>query len=257
MKGEGKEGMGGTRRSILRRKTAETEILVDLDLDGSGQGSSREDLVRIYTGLGFLDHLLASLAFHAGWRLELLCRGDLGVDDHHSAEDCALVLGEALSRCLERGGRTVRFASAYAPLDEALSRVVVDLSGRPFAVVDLGLETAMVGDLAFENVSHFFQSLASSARMTVHVDLIRGGNAHHCAESAFKALALALREACALRDKIDTSPRGAEASGKGAVASGKGAVVLEELDRSGFDDLAMGLAERSDRASRKATGGMK
>ena len=127
----------------------------------------------------------------------LVCRGDLVVDDHHTAEDCALALGAAIDKALGERRGFARFGSAYAPLDESLARAVVDISGRPCAVVELGLTRESIGTLACENVTHFFVSLATTLRAAIHVDVLRGGNDHHRAEAAFKALALALRDALA------------------------------------------------------------
>jgi imidazoleglycerol-phosphate dehydratase len=151
----------------------------------------------IRTGIGFLDHLLTALARHGRMDLDLAGEGDLHVDDHHTAEDCALVVGAALDRALGDRRGIARFGWAYAPLDEALARAVVDLSGRPFARVDLGLRGERLGGLACENVEHVVTSLAVAARATVHVDVLAGCNDHHRAEAAFKALALALRQAVA------------------------------------------------------------
>lgn len=177
-----------TREITLERNTAETSIRLRLGLDGPGRAS-------VDTGIGFLDHLFGALARHGGLDLELECRGDLIVDCHHTAEDCALLLGAALDRALgERRGIT-RFGFAYAPLDEALARAVVDLSGRPWAEIRLALARPSIGLLASEDVSHVLVSLATAARMALHVDLIRGENDHHRAEAAFKAVALALRRA--------------------------------------------------------------
>lgn len=178
------------RTTQVSRKTRETDITLTLCLDGSGQCA-------VSTGLGFLDHLLSTLAKHAGWDLELSCRGDLQVDDHHTAEDCALALGRALDEALGERRGIRRFGSAYAPLDESLARAVVDLSGRPHATVELGLARERLGDLSAENVPHVLVSFATAARATLHVDVLRGGNDHHRAEAAFKALALALRDAVA------------------------------------------------------------
>ncbi|MFQ5768431.1 MAG: imidazoleglycerol-phosphate dehydratase HisB [Acidobacteriota bacterium] len=176
------------RCARLTRKTHETDLLVDLTLEGSGRRS-------IETGIGFLDHLLDTLALHARFDLTLKCRGDLRLDDHHTAEDTALALGSNLDRALgERHGIT-RFGSALAPLDEALARAVVDLSGRPFALIHLDLKREQLGDLACENVSHVLRSFATAARLTLHLDVLRGENDHHRAEAAFKATALALRTA--------------------------------------------------------------
>lgn len=186
------------RGAEYRRKTRETDIAVALQLDGSGQA-------KVATGIGFLDHLLTALARHARFDLELTCRGDLEVDDHHTAEDCALALGAALDQALGERRGIRRFGSAYAPLDEALARAVVDLSGRPFAEVSLQLQRDRLGELAGENVGHVVRSLAAASRACLHVDVLRGENDHHKAEAAFKALALALREAVAL-DGSDEVP---------------------------------------------------
>jgi imidazoleglycerol phosphate dehydratase HisB len=174
------------------RTTRETSIRATLDLDGSGKTAVR-------TGIGFLDHLLDSLARHARFDLSLTCEGDLQVDDHHTAEDCALALGEALDRALADRRGVNRFGWALVPLDEALARAVVDLSGRPFADVTLDLhrERQVIGGLACENIPHLLRSLATAARLTLHVDVLKGENDHHKAEAAFKATALALRQAVA------------------------------------------------------------
>jgi imidazoleglycerol-phosphate dehydratase len=178
------------RRAELSRKTGETEVSVVLALDGAG-------IVDVKTGLGFLDHMLEALGRHSGFDLEVGATGDTHVDDHHTVEDCAIVLGRALDEALgERSGIT-RFGSAYAPLDESLARAVVDLSGRPWPEVDLPFDRPTIGEVATENLIHFFRSFAIEARMALHLDLIRGDNDHHKAESAFKALALALRDAVA------------------------------------------------------------
>jgi imidazoleglycerol phosphate dehydratase HisB len=178
------------RTALVERTTKETSITCRLKLDGSGE-------VAVATGIGFLDHMLAALAFHAGWDLDLRCSGDLDIDDHHTAEDCALTLGQALDTALGARAGIVRFGSAYAPLDDALARCVVDLSGRPWPQVDLGLKREMLGTLACENVGHVLRSLAMAARCALHVDVLRGDNDHHRAEAAFKATALALRQATA------------------------------------------------------------
>lgn len=178
------------RVAQVNRKTKETDIQLRLDLDGTGSAN-------VSTGIGFLDHMLVTLARHSRVDLELSCSGDLEVDDHHTTEDCALALGAAFDQALGERRGIARFGSAYAPLDEALSRAVVDLSGRPWPKIHLGLKRDTVGSLACENVIHFFQSLAISGRMALHVDVIRGDNDHHRIESAFKACALALRAAIA------------------------------------------------------------
>ncbi len=187
------------RTAEICRTTRETEVRLSINLDGAGD-------VSVGTGLGFLDHMLTALATHARFDLDLKCVGDLEVDDHHTIEDCAIVLGEAFDSALgdKRGIR--RFASAFAPLDESLARVVLDVSGRPSACVDLGLRRDTIGAVACENISHFFTSFAMSARVTLHVDVLRGENDHHRAESAFKALALSMREAIIIDGASDRVP---------------------------------------------------
>lgn len=178
------------RQAIVTRATKETEIELTLNLDGTGQ-------VSVSTGIGFLDHMLTALAHHARFDLSLSCQGDLDVDDHHTAEDCALALGSAIDQALGDRAGVRRFGSAYAPLDEALARSVIDLSGRPHADIALTLRREALGGLACENVTHVLRSLATAARATLHVDVLKGENDHHKAEAAFKATALALRAAVA------------------------------------------------------------
>lgn len=172
----------------IERQTLETRILLVLNLDGRGTG-------HVSTGIGFLDHMIGALAKHGRFDLELKCEGDLEVDDHHTTEDCGIALGQALDKALGERRGIARFGYAYAPLDEALARAVVDLGGRPWPEIHLGLKREKVGELSCENIPHFIQSLAVASRSSIHVDVIRGENDHHRAEAAFKALALALREA--------------------------------------------------------------
>ena len=174
-----------SRSATIDRKTNETEISVTLVLDGTGSSN-------IQTGLGFLDHMLDALARHSRFDVELRCAGDLEVDDHHTAEDCGLALGAAILEALGDRVGIARFGSAYAPLDEALARAVVDISGRPCAVIDLGLTRERLGDMSCENIPHVLSSMATAAGITLHVDVLRGDNDHHRAEAAFKAVALAL-----------------------------------------------------------------
>jgi len=186
------------RGATVTRNTRETAVSATVVLDGTGKAD-------VKTGIGFLDHLLETLVRHARFDLTLACRGDLTVDDHHTAEDCALALGGALDRALGERRGVARFGWAYAPLDEALARAVVDLSGRPFAAVALDLEREAIGGLACENIPHLLRSLATAARLTLHIDLLKGENDHHKAEAAVKALALALRQAVA-RSGFDDVP---------------------------------------------------
>lgn len=176
-------------RSVTRqRSTSETEIRVTLNLDGSGTAD-------VASGIGFLDHMLTALARHGRLDLSLHCTGDLHIDDHHTSEDCAIVLGEALREALGDRRGVVRFGHAYAPLDEALARAVIDLSGRPWPSIELGLTRELLGSWATENITHFLETLATEARMALHVDVLKGKNDHHRVEAAFKAMALALKAA--------------------------------------------------------------
>jgi len=190
--------MSALRTGTAKRVTSETSVFVEVTLDGSGR-------IEAATGIGMLDHLLSAFARHGRCDLTVRCEGDLHVDDHHSAEDVALALGAAIDLALgERRGIT-RFGSALVPLDEALSRVAIDLSGRPFADVQLGLRRDCLGALAAENVAHVLRSLAMAGRFTLHVDVLKGENDHHRAESAFKATAIAFRQAVS-RSGFDDVP---------------------------------------------------
>ncbi len=190
-----------TRRARIARKTKETHIEIELTLDGTGTAT-------VATGIGFLDHMLTALAKHAHFDLTVRADGDLETGTHHTSEDVALCLGQALDEALgdRRGIR--RFAHAYAPLDEALVRVVVDLSGRPWPQIDLGFKRERLGTLPCEDITHVMTSLAMAGRMALHVDTIRAENDHHRAEAAFKALALALRAAVAVDGNEIPSTKG-------------------------------------------------
>ena len=200
---EQSEPVDGDFTSSTHRETKETNIQIELDLYGTGK-------TEISTGIGFLDHMLTALAFHSGMDLKLICEGDLHIDDHHTAEDCALALGTAIDEALGPRRGIKRFGFAYAPLDESLARTVIDLSGRPWPEVHLDLEREMVGTWACENIVHFFQSFAMTLKCSLHVDVIRGTNDHHKAEAAFKSLAKALQQAL-------TRTRGAVPSTKGVL----------------------------------------
>jgi len=172
----------------LERKTSETQITCKLALyENNGY--------TINTGLGFLDHMLEAFAKHSQIGLEINAAGDLHIDDHHTVEDVALTLGEAIHLELGNANGIARYGYAYAPMDEALSRAVIDLSGRPASEVHLTLKREKLGDVACENFTHFFRSLAIAIGCSIHIDVLRGENDHHKIESAFKALALALRMA--------------------------------------------------------------
>lgn len=176
------------RQAEVSRKTLETEISVKLNLDGTG-------VARIATGVAFLDHMLEQVARHGLIDLEVTARGDLHVDGHHTVEDVGICLGQALAKALgdKRGIR--RYGCSYVPLDEALSRVVIDISGRPGIEFHVPFSRAMIGQFDVDLTHEFFQGFVNHAHVTLHVDNIRGQNAHHQAETVFKAFARALREA--------------------------------------------------------------
>ena len=187
------------RSARVQRETRETRVEVTLDLDGQGR-------VDVRTGLGFLDHMWHAFAFHGGLDLHMTCEGDLHVDDHHTVEDTALALGAALDQALGDRVGVRRFGSAHAPLDDALARAVLDLSGRPWARVALGLRRERIGDVAAENLGHALRSLAMASRSTLHLDVLTGENDHHRVEAAYKATALALREAVSIRSDAHGVP---------------------------------------------------
>lgn len=194
---------GGSPVAVeLQRETKETRIELDLQLYGTGQA-------QIDTGIGFLDHMLTAVVFHSKIDLRLRCVGDLQVDDHHTSEDCAIALGQAIDRALGNRSGISRFGFAYAPLDESLARTVVDLSARPWPAIDLHLQREQIGEWACENIVHFFQSLAMTLRCSLHVDVLRGSNDHHRVEAAFKSFALALRQALTPTDGGIPSTKGA------------------------------------------------
>jgi imidazoleglycerol-phosphate dehydratase len=179
------------RTAKIERKTNETEISVKLNVDGTGKHD-------ITTGIGFLDHMLSHVAVHGLFDLELKARGDLQVDVHHTVEDCALVLGQAFDQALGDRAGIVRMGSAYVPMDESLAFVALDLSGRPYAVVDVAWASLSVGGIATSLFVHFFESFAVAARCNLHGRVLYGRDDHHKAEALFKALGRALDEATRL-----------------------------------------------------------
>jgi imidazoleglycerol-phosphate dehydratase len=178
----------GDRAATLRRQTRETDVTVALALDGTG-------IADVETGVGFYDHLLSSLAHHALVDLRIRAAGDLVVDDHHTVEDVALVLGATLSAALGDRAGIRRFGDAAVPMDESLAFAVIDLGGRPYAVIDLPFRAERIGTLSTQLVEHALEAFARTAAATLHVRGT-GRNDHHLAEAAFKALARALRAAC-------------------------------------------------------------
>jgi imidazoleglycerol-phosphate dehydratase len=183
------------RRGELRRTTKETDVYVQLNLDGAGQA-------KIDSGIPFLDHMLTLLAVHSLCDLTVQATGDLAVDDHHTVEDIALTLGAVLIDCLGNKAGINRYGWALIPMDESLVRVALDFSGRPHLVYALNLPYEMLGNLAAENVREFMQALANSAGMNLHIDQIRGENTHHIVEAAFKALARAIKQAVQREERV-------------------------------------------------------
>jgi imidazoleglycerol-phosphate dehydratase len=173
------------RIAKINRKTSETDILLVLNLDGSG-------IIQIDTGIGFLDHMLSHVAVHGLFDLEIKAKGDLHIDPHHTAEDCALVLGQAFNQALEQRDGIVRMASAYTPMDESLAFVAIDFSGRPYAVIQAEWHTPAIGNIPTSLIPHILESFASTARCNLHAQVLYGRDDHHQAEGLFKALGRAL-----------------------------------------------------------------
>ena len=195
------------RKGSITRKTSETAISVSVDLDGSGKAD-------ISTGIGFFDHMLDLLARHSLMDLTIRCEGDLHIDDHHSVEDTGIALGQAILHALGDKKGIARYACVHLPMDEALTRVAVDVSGRPFLVFRTQFAVPKIGTFDTELVREFFQAFAMNAGLTLHVETLYGDNAHHIAESCFKGLARCLREALA----EDKRENGRVPSTKGSLA---------------------------------------
>ena len=179
------------RLETVHRITSETDITITLNLDGTGQHE-------ISTGIGFFDHMLTAVAVHALFDLTIQAKGDLHIDPHHTIEDVGIVLGQALDKALGDRAGIARMGHAYAPMDEALGFVALDLSGRPYTVFQAEWATPAIGQMPTDLVQHFFETLAVQARMNLHARVEYGRNDHHKAEALFKALARALRTAVAL-----------------------------------------------------------
>ncbi len=194
------------RQSTISRSTAETEITVEINLDGTGAYDN-------HTGVGFFDHMLDQLARHSLIDMKISAKGDLHIDDHHTVEDVGITLGQALAKALgdKRGIR--RYGACLLPMDDALVRTALDLSARPFLIWNVDLPTAKIGAFDTELVREFFQALSTHGGITLHVDLLHGLNSHHIAEAAFKSVARALREAV----EVDPRKSGDIPSTKGAL----------------------------------------
>jgi len=195
-----------SRRAEVTRNTAETQITVRLDLDGTGKAA-------LSTGIGFFDHMLDQIARHGMVDLAIDAKGDLHIDGHHTVEDVGITLGQAVAQAVGDKKGIRRYGHAYVPLDEALSRVVIDFSGRPGLVMNVPFKAGMIGGFDSQLAHEFFQGFANHALVTLHIDNLRGENAHHQCETVFKAFARALRAA------VEPDPRAA-----GIVPSTKGSL---------------------------------
>ncbi len=189
------------RRAEINRKTAETDISLELKLDGSGQFSGE-------SGIGFLDHMLNQVARHGGIDLNYTCSGDLNVDTHHTVEDLGICMGKAIREALGDKAGIRRYGTAYVPMDEALARVVLDISGRSYIRLDAAFSAERVGTLETECVPEFFRALAEQAGITLHMDLLAGRNTHHSIEAIFKAFGRALKEAVEVTGTAMPSTKG-------------------------------------------------
>ncbi len=183
------------RESEVTRKTAETDIRIKLNIDGTG-------ISKVETGVGFFGHMLTLLAKHALMDLEVCCRGDLEVDTHHSIEDVGIVFGQAVSAALGEKTSIRRYGTAFVPMDEALAMVSVDLSSRPFLHYEVAFTASKVGDMETEMVEEFFRAVSVHAGITLHIRLMYGNNNHHIAEAVFKAFGQALRQAVEVDGRI-------------------------------------------------------
>ena len=189
--------MGDEIRSAeIQRKTAETEILLQIGLDGTGRH-------QIDTEIPFLGHMLTLFSVHSLCDLKIAARGDMEVDDHHSVEDIGICLGQGIKQALGDKRGIKRYGEATVPMDEALVRAVIDLSGRPYLVFNADLPQEKIGGLSLENVPEFFYALVSAAGMNLHIDVIRGRNSHHIIEAMFKAFARAFKEAVSIEPQIE------------------------------------------------------
>jgi imidazoleglycerol-phosphate dehydratase len=189
------------RTADVQRRTTECHITVTLDLDGSG-------VATVETGVPFFDHLLDALVRHSGFDLTLRAAGDLAVDAHHTVEDACIVLGQAFNQAVGRGEGIARFASMHLPMDEALVRIAVDISGRPYLHLDLPLSTDRIGTFPVELIEEALRAFVVHAGITLHVDLVRGRNSHHVAEAVFKGLGVGLGRAVAVVGRNVPSTKG-------------------------------------------------
>ena len=183
------------RKARIERKTKETEIVAEVNLDGSG-------IFSISTGVGFFDHMIEQLSRHSLIDIALSAKGDLHIDQHHTVEDCGIALGQAVAKALGAKRGIARYAHAYLPMDETLTRVALDISGRPYLIWRTAFPSGKIGDMDTELFREFFQAFAQNAGITLHTELLYGENSHHIAESCFKGLARALRNAITIDEKM-------------------------------------------------------
>ncbi len=190
------------RRATIERKTAETDVKVTVDLDGTG-------IFEVSTGVGFFDHMQEQLARHSLIDLKLVTNGDLHIDQHHTVEDSGIALGQAVAKALGDRKGINRFAQCFLPMDETLTRVAIDVSGRPYLIWKVGFSRPKIGEMDTELIREWFQAFAQNAGITLHVENLYGENNHHIAESCFKGLARALKDAIALdprqRDRVPST----------------------------------------------------
>ncbi len=222
------DGQLKSRRSTLQRTTLETNISLSLNLDGDG-------ISDVKTPVGFLNHMLQQIAKHGLFDLIVSAKGDIEIDTHHTIEDTAILLGWAIDQALGERGGIVRMADVTCPLDEALTQVVIDLSGRGYAVVDMG-STSNLGEFSIDMARHFFEAMAIEGRFCIHVRVLAGLNHHHIIESAFKAFARAMRSAVSIDPRL-----------KGSIPSTKGS--LTALPQESKDEGLTALPQKSDEES--------
>lgn len=193
---ERENNMGDKRFAEIHRTTGETDVLIRLDLDGNGS-------YEVNTGVSFLDHMLILFAVHSRINLIVTAHGDLEVDDHHTVEDIGICLGDAIKKALGDKSGIHRYGETILPMDEALARVVLDLSGRSYLMYQVNIPSERLGQLSTENVREFFQAVVNHAGLTLHIDLLRGENSHHIVEAVFKAFGRALRQATSYEEGIE------------------------------------------------------
>ena len=189
------------RKAKIERKTNETDILVELNIDGTGQN-------HISTGIGFFDHMLNLIAFHGCFDLKVICQGDIYIDDHHSVEDIGIALGQAFYEALGDGKGIKQYSSFHIPMDEALCLTTVDISGRPYLIFNVEFEVERLGNMSTQNFKEFFRAFAYNAGITLHINLLYGENDHHKIEAVFKAFSRTLKEASKIVSEEIPSSKG-------------------------------------------------